>query len=177
MKKLLVLLLALCMVFALAACDPQPEEQPIDPNKDEIAVDPMEILESGEYYIEFTLHTMGIEADGIITALDDRYFSSIDLFGIISKTLTIGEDMYFLNDLDKTYTISKIADAALDAANHFLPESFDGLLEIDSGSSIIEDIAETDSTVYEYVEYSLPEDIARATEFLIENILEVDRCI
>ncbi|NLF80405.1 MAG: hypothetical protein GX572_04340 [Clostridia bacterium] len=150
MKKLLLVMLALALILAFAACgDKQPNnnEGPLV-DSDLASAEYAQMMQNGTYYMESTTYVMGMAVNSV-TAVDGANSDSRnDFMGANTWTLILDGTLYNIDEATQTYYIVPVGASTEAAATDYGDMSYVG-----KGNDIIPGFTDIDSGSYDYEEY------------------------
>lgn len=160
MKKLLLIILALALIFAFAACgSPQPatddtgdSENPIvdsDLMSDQYA----QLMKSGTYYMESTTYGMAGTPVTTVSAVDgENSDNRTTVDGMTTRVLVLDGTLYSIDEASKTYYTIAIDPDDIAAAAEI---DYANMTYIGKGNDVIPGFSSVDSGSYDYEEYQV----------------------
>ena len=162
MKKLLIVLLALSLVFAMAACSPAEEDPAASANGENggeagaySSSEALALLQSGKYYMDYTAYVMDIEADIKMAVDGDDSDVITSAMGMTARNLMLDGMIYSFDDTTMTYTASSAADLTEAVTSGEMTEQYQDLVFAATGNGAIPGLEEIDAAAYDYDEYTL----------------------
>lgn len=157
MKKLLLVMLTLALIFAFAACgDKDPAtDQPGDSegplvNSDLASAEYAQMMQSGTYYMESTAYVMGM-AVASTTAVDGKNSDSRnDFMGTATRTLILDGNLYNIDEATQTYYAVPI-----DASTETAATDYGDMSYVGKGNDVIPGFSDVDANSYNYEEYQV----------------------
>lgn len=174
-KKILLLLLVFILACSLVACGNGEEENGTDDpgqtNSDQNGDEDesgstfgdlqsaafAEMMQGGNYYMEYTMNVMGIEMEATQAVRGADTDSRATIMGLETRTIVLDGVQYTMDETAKTYYKTESTAADYDYAQLQYRESGNGKIE-----SLYSEEELANAPSYDYDEYFLPIDLADA---------------
>ncbi len=172
-KKILILFLAVMMVLSFAACDNKEDSASDDTKQKDTteekdafsglaSADYARLMQSQNFYMTYTMYTMGMDFEGSQAVSDDIIASKVNIYDKVMFTILDDNMMYDIDSENKTYTVTELSEEELSTYK----TDYANIVYVSSGNSTIASLVDAgvDTASYDYDEYVIDVDLSAMDE-------------